>query len=152
MTDTGSNSIVKVETTRFGEVEVDQDRIVTLPQGMVGFPLQTEYTFIQHRDGSPLHWLQSTQRPNLAFVVVNPLIFDQEYQVAIGSAETKLLQVEDPSQIQVWVVVTIPPGHPEKMTANLRAPVVINLATRLGAQVIMESSDMPLRKPLVNGQ
>lgn len=150
MTETGSTSLIKVETTRFGQVEVDPGQVVTLPQGMVGFPLQTKYTFIQHRDDSPLHWLQSLERPDLAFVVVNPLIFDQQYQVSIGSAESKLLQVEDPNQVQVWVVVTIPPGHPEKMTANLRAPVVINLATRLGAQVIMENSEMPLRKPLVN--
>ncbi len=150
MTDTGSTSLIKVETTRFGQVEVDPGQVVTLPQGMVGFPLQTKYIFIQHRDDSPLHWLQSLERPDLAFVVVNPLIFDQQYQLSLGSAESKLLQVEDPNQVQVWVVVTIPPGHPEKMTANLRAPVVINLATRLGAQVIMENSEMPLRKPLVN--
>lgn len=152
MTETGSTSVIKMETTRFGQVEVDPTRVVTLPQGMVGFPLQTKYTFIQHRDDSPLHWLQSLERPDLAFVVVNPLIFDQGYQVAIGRAESKLLKVDDPAQIQVWVVVTIPQGHPEKMTANLRAPVVVNLATRLAAQVIMENSDLPLRKPLVGGQ
>jgi flagellar assembly factor FliW len=138
-----------VETTRFGNITVEPDKVITLPQGMIGFPRRTRYLFVQHRPESPLHWMQSLDSGDLAFVVVNPLLFDPGYQVALGKAEMELLKVDKPEDIQVWVVVTIPPGHPEKMTANLRAPLVVNLANRLGAQIILDNQDLPVRKPLV---
>lgn len=65
-------------------------------------------------------------------------MFDPQYQLALGGAEAKILQVTDPKDIQVWVVVTAPQGHPDQITANLKAPVVINLAARLGAQIILD--------------
>lgn len=148
MTDANSSNLCQVETTRFGVVDVEPERMVELPQGMVGFPHHTKYCLVQHRPDSPLHWLQSMERPDLAFVVVNPLIFDQQYNVALGRTESELLKIEDPSQIQVWVVVTIPPGHPEKMTANLKAPVIINLVNRQGAQAILDDPNLSLRQPL----
>jgi flagellar assembly factor FliW len=137
-----------VETTRFGRITVETDKVITLPQGMIGFPRRTRYLFVQHRPDSPLHWMQSLDSGELAFVVVNPLLFEPKYEVVLGKAEMELLKVGDPKDVQVWVVVTIPPGHPEKMTANLRAPLVINLDQRLGAQVILDNQDLPVRKPL----
>lgn len=138
-----------VETTRFGKITVEQDKVITLPQGMIGFPRRTRYLFVQHRPESPLHWMQSLDSGDLAFVVVNPLLFDPDYQVVLGKAEMEILKVEQPGDIQVWVVVTIPPGHPEKMTANLRAPLVVNLANRQAAQIILDNPDLPVRKSLV---
>jgi flagellar assembly factor FliW len=138
-----------VETTRFGKITVEPDKVITLPQGMIGFPRRTRYLFVQHRPESPLHWMQSLDSGDLAFVVVNPLLFEPDYQVVLGKAEMESLKVEQPADIQVWVVVTIPPGHPEKMTANLRAPLVVNLNQRLGAQIILDNADLPVRKSLV---
>ncbi|MGD8564338.1 MAG: flagellar assembly protein FliW [Desulfarculaceae bacterium] len=148
MAETSPNTTIKVITDRFGEITVSEDQVVTLPNGMVGFPELHRYVLLQHREGSPFHWLQSLERRELAFVMVSPLLFDSQYQVSLGNTEVKLLNLEDPKTIQVWTVVTIPHGRPEKMTANLKAPVIINLANRLAAQIILDDPKYPLRQPL----
>lgn len=150
MPDNDRQEAIKVVTSRFGELEAPAERVVYMPNGMIGFPQFHRFLPIQHREGSPFFWLQCLDEPELAFVVVSPIHFDPKYQVTLGAAETKLLKVEDPAQIQVWAVVTIPHGQPDKMTANLKAPVVINMANRLGAQMILEDPRYSLRAPLAN--
>ncbi len=148
MPETNAQATMKVNSSRFGEMEVPVDRVITLPQGMIGFPQLRRYVLIRHRDDSPFFWLQSLEASELAFVTVNPLLFDSQYKFTLGNTESKLLAVEDPSQIQVWVVVTIPAGKPDQMTANLKAPLVINLVNRMGAQIILDDAKYSVRHPL----
>jgi flagellar assembly factor FliW len=148
MPDREQQAMLRVKTSRFGEIEVAADQIITMPNGVVGFSHLRSYVLLKHREGSPFHWLQSLEEPSLAFVVMSPLLFDPQYEFTLGKAETELLRVENPEQIQVWVLVTIPHGAPERMTANMKAPVVINLATGLAAQVILDDPRYPLRQPI----
>lgn len=148
MPDIDAQAMLKVKTSRFGEIEVPAEQVVTLPNGVVGFSHLHRYVLLKHREGSPFHWLQSLDEPSLAFVVMSPLLFDPQYEFTLGKAETQLLGVDDPEQIQVWVLVTIPHGAPERMTANLKAPLVVNLATGLAAQVILDDPRYPLRHPI----
>ena len=142
------NDMIKIKTSRFGEVEVRPEQVVNLPLGMVGFPQLCRYILFQHRPDSPFFWLQSLDRPDLAFVLVNPLLFEPGYQIILSGSDSKLLEIEDAKDIQVWVVVTIPHGSPESLTANLKAPVVLNVANRRMAQIILENSDYPLKRPI----
>jgi flagellar assembly factor FliW len=139
---------IKVKTSRFGELEVSPEQIVNLPLGMVGFPNLKRYILFPHKTGSAFFWLQSLERPDLAFVLINPLMVEANYQITLSGSDRKLLDIKDPNQIQVWAVVTIPHGAPDSMTANLKAPVVLNLENRLMAQIILESDDYPLKKVL----
>ncbi len=148
MTEPQNTQAIAVQTSRFGEISVPAQQVLTLPHGMVGFPHLTRYVLLKHREGSPFHWLQSVERPELAFVVMNPLMFDPAYEITLGNSETQLLGISDPAQIQVWVVVTIPHGAPERMTANLKAPLVVNLESRLAAQIILDDPKYPLRQPI----
>ncbi len=143
-----NHDIIKMQTSRFGELEIKPEQVVTLPLGMVGFPQLNRYVLFQHRTDSPFFWLQSLDRSDLAFVLVNPLLFEPTYQITLSGSDRKLLEIEDTKDIQVWVVVTIPHGTPESMTANLKAPVVLNLANRRMAQLILENSDYPLKRPV----
>jgi len=143
---------VRVRSTRFGEVQVPDDRVISFSQGMIGFPLFKRYVLIRHRENSPFHWLQALESEDLAFVVVNPLMFDPQYRCTLSGSETKLLGVEKAEDLQIWVVVTIPPGHPEKMTANLKAPVVINATNRQALQVILDDNRYSVRQPLSPAQ
>ena len=152
MTENTAPATYKYHTTRFGEIDVDPGKVVTMPHGMIGFPNQRRFVLVHHKEGSPFHWLQSVEQSDLAFVVVAPLLFDPQYQVALGKSETQVLQVSDPKDIQVWVVVTVPHGQPGQITANLKAPVVINLANRLGAQVILENPKYGVRHKLPTDQ
>ena len=139
-----------VRTSRFGEIAVEPGKVVTMPHGMIGFPNDRRFILLHHGGNSPFHWLQSLDREDLAFVTVSPLLFDPQYEIALGNSDTNLLQVEDPKDIQVWVVVTIPHGQPEHMTGNLKAPVVINLKNRLGSQVIMDNPKYEVRQGLTS--
>lgn len=148
MPESNQQELISIETTRFGKISVPFDKVITLPHGMVGFPAYRRYALLRHREDSPFYWLQSMDRPELAFAVVSPLIFDRQYQVTLGNTETMLLQVQNAKDIQLWVVVTIPRGRPDHMTANLKAPVVINLNTNLGAQIIMDDPNYDVRQAL----
>ena len=143
--------LLKVQTSRFGEISVPAEDVLNMPLGMVGFPGLRRFVLIRHRDNSPFQWLQSIDAADIAFVVVSPLMFDRQYNINIGSAEMKLLELNSPEKAQIMVVVNIPHGQPEKMTANLRAPVVINVDNRLATQIVMENSDYDLRHPLQKG-
>lgn len=145
MTETVQHSPQRVNTSRFGDIDISVEQVITLPHGMVGFPSQHRFALVQHRADSPFHWLQSLESPDLAFVVANPLVFDLKYQISLSNNDTRLLQVKDVKDVQVWAVVTIPHSQPDKMTANLKAPVVVNLANRLGAQIILENPDYSVR-------
>ncbi len=134
-----------VSTTRFGEITVPSEQVIHLPQGMVGFPDLRRYALVRHQPQSAFYWLQSLDRPDLAFVLVNPVIFKPDYQITLAGSHLKFLEVTDPNQIQVWVVVTIPRGRPQQMSANLKAPVVINLVNRRGAQIILDDPAYSLR-------
>ena len=85
------NTPQRVNTSRFGVIDVSPDQVIILPHGMVGFPNQHRFALVQHRADSPFHWLQSLESPDLAFVVANPLIFDLKYQVSLSNSDTRTL-------------------------------------------------------------
>ena len=137
-----------IKTTRFGELLFSPEQTVSLPLGMVGLAELRNYVLFQHRADSPFYWLQSIERPDLAFVLVNPLLFEPNYQVTIAKSDRDLLDIKNPKTIQIWVVVTIPHGSPQKMTANLKAPVVLNIENRKMAQIILENAAYEVKHPI----
>lgn len=141
-------TLIKVSTARFGEISVPAENVLIMPLGMIGFPGLQRFALIRHRDNSPFHWLQSLDAPEVAFVIVSPLLFDTKYNIQLGESEMRLLKMTAPEQAHILVVVNVPHGHPEKMTGNLRAPVIINFEERLAAQIVLEHTEYELRCPL----
>jgi flagellar assembly factor FliW len=127
-------------TTRFGEVRYEEGDRVTLPAGMLGFPKWREYIVVQHGQGSPFRWLQSLQEPSLAFLVANPQDLVADYNPTLSDDDVGSIELTAEDPVLVYVVVTIPPGNPKAMTANLAGPIIINPKNRLGRQVIVEES------------
>ncbi len=144
-------STLIVNTTRFGDVQVDAAKIITLPRGIIGFPDDKQYVLLMHQPDSPLFWLQSVTNPDLAFVVVMPVLFKPDYRVPVGPPLLEALGALSPDEIQIYVLVTVPQGHPEKMTANLKGPLLVNSRSRLGQQVVLDDPDYPIKYPLVSG-
>lgn len=127
---------MKVQTSRFGDIEVDEADIISLPEGLVGFPELNRYVLLDHDTDSPFKWLQSVDDGSMAFVVISPLTFRPDYTVEVTEEEIKVLQLDDPDQAVISVIVTIP-VDPKKMSANLKAPLIFNLENRLGKQLIL---------------
>ena len=139
---------MRVDTTRFGVLEIDEGSIIRMPKGPIGFEEQTDYCLIQHRPDSNFRWLQSVGEPGLAFVVVDPSEHLADCEIEVPDAEAARLRLKDPGDAMVLVIVTIG-DHGREISANLAAPIVINSRELVGMQVILQDSPYPIEHPLV---
>jgi flagellar assembly factor FliW len=137
-----------VTTSRFGEIQVDEGAIVSMPDGMLGFGDVKKYVLIQHQDGSPFLWYQSVDEPNLAFLVLDPFTFFPDYQVLLSQDDLGVLQCTSLGELSVFVVVVVP-DNPEHMTANLRGPIVINAEKRISRQIVLTDERYSPHQPII---
>jgi len=133
-------AVFSVKTRNFGSINVRSDQIIYLEPGLLGFTQYHRYILIEHNREAPFLWLQCLDKPDLAFVVLDPRILVPDYQPGPLAQVTQELEVERPEDLKMLVILTIPPGKPQEMTANLMGPVVINLKTRQGKQLVLEDS------------
>jgi len=139
---------MQITTSRFGKIEIQEDQIITLPEGLVGFSNFKRYLVIEREKDRPFQWLQSVDNPELAFLITDPLLFCPHYKVELNPQENAILKLEKVKEGKVFVLVVIPPD-PSQIRANLLAPLIINTSRRLGKQVILEKSGYPLQYQLV---
>ena len=140
---------MEIETTRFGRMSVDDERIINLPHGLLGFPNHTRYALIQTGQENYFFWLQSIEEPNLAFVVADPSIFFKDYQVPIREETQEELQLNDIAAAQVFVICN---KVDEWLTGNLLGPIVVNAQNRLASQVVLTEKKWTTRQPLLRLQ
>lgn len=134
-----------VETTRFGSISVSEEDIITFPEGMLGFSKIDKYVLVERVDDSLFLWLQAVKKPSVAFPLLEPEIFEKNYTVELTEEDRSILQIDNLKHAKVYSIVTIP-SDPSKMTANLKAPIVVNLKSQLAKQVILHQADYPIRK------
>ncbi len=136
---------MKIETTRFGQVEIDKNLIISLTEGILGFDDFKRYIILDHFDKeSPFKWFQSIDDPSLAFVITDPLLFVPEYKAKVAKEEIKGIELSDVSKALIVVIVNIKMDHSE-ITINLQGPIVVNSDKRLARQVIIKESDYSFR-------
>jgi flagellar assembly factor FliW len=128
---------MKIRTKPYGEIEVDEKQRLTFPEGVIGFEGISDYFLIDSKEG-PFYWLQSAQHAELAFLLINPRLFVDDYKLQVRSEELQLLQPESEDDLLDFAIVTVPEDH-DKISANLMGPVVVNRRTRVGMQVISEN-------------
>ncbi len=135
---------MNVKTTRFGEIEVPEGDVIHLPSGLIGFPELKQYVLLDHDKDSPFKWFQSIEDGAIAFVLIDPLLFNPEYVAEVTDAELSELEVLTEEDLVISVIVTVP-SNPQNMTANLKAPLIFNLKNRRGKQVILNASTYTTR-------
>lgn len=139
-----------IETKHFGEIEVNEDRIITFSDGIPGFDDFKKYIIIKNpQEGVPFNWLQSTDNMDLAFVIINPFIFKQDYEFNMPENVIKKLDIKTPEDVTIYSIVTIPDDI-NKMTANLVAPIVINHSNKKGKQILLQDSDYNRKHLIIN--
>ncbi|MEM4408312.1 MAG: flagellar assembly protein FliW [Candidatus Caldarchaeum sp.] len=126
-----------VHSTRFGTFDCPENCIITIKGGILGFPQMERYVILQHKEGSPFRWLQSVEEPSLAFLVTDPANFRPDYAPELPPAIAEELRLEEHTPRIAYVILTIPPGKPEDMTANLAGPILINTESRVGKQIVL---------------
>ena len=136
-----------IHSTRFGDIECPEEKILKIPSGIIGFPSSTRYLVLDHDRDVPFKWLQSLDQEELAFVIVDPVWFKPDYRVTIALDEIMELGRADERELVLFVILTIPSDDPSRMTANLRGPVIVNAGTRTAKQVILRD-EFPTRAPV----
>ena len=139
-----------VKTSRFGEVTVDDSAAIDFPEGIVGFPDARRFVIFDGPQGTPFKWLQSADRPELAFVICDPSLFKPDYQVSATEAELAALRLERLEDAVVCVILSIP-ADAWKMTANLLGPVIFNAEKKLGKQLVLSGPEHTTRHPVFPG-
>ena len=142
---------MKLKGTRFGDIEFSKNDIIHFVDGMIGFQQMTQYVVVNTKEGSPYRWLQSVQEPKLAFLVSVPESFMKDYAPEISDAQAAQLALLPETEHLVLVTTTIPAGNPKAATANLAAPLIINLETRQAKQVILDDEAYTIRYPIFSG-
>jgi flagellar assembly factor FliW len=135
-----------VETTRFGVVSVDEDRLITFPAGLLGFTAYKTYALLRPDDNGAFLWLQSLEAPELAFVVTDPGMWIGAYQVPIRREQMEQLALEAVEDADVFVIVN---RYGEALTANLQGPLVINPGNRRGLQLVLADKRWTTRHEIV---
>ena len=133
-----------VPSSRFGDLDVPADSVIEFPAGIIGFPSAKSFIMLEHKP--PFSWLQSTQDPDLAFVVVDGFEFGQQFDVKppVGDRDTDF---REDDEFAILIIVTVRPD-PRMTTANLKAPLFVNMRNRRGLQVIFDDPRYSTRFPL----
>lgn len=139
------------KTLRFGEIEVEEEQIITFPWGFPGFIEQRKFIPIEYQEDGSLFFLQSLDMPELAFIIADPFKYVPNYEVDIPEDELQTLQIAKSEETIIYTILTIQPGSAD-ITANLLAPVVINAKKRIGKQIILLKSPYDSQHPLASGQ
>ncbi|MCR5674557.1 MAG: flagellar assembly protein FliW [Lachnospiraceae bacterium] len=137
---------MKVQTKIFGEIDIEDEKIIEFPGGIIGFPEMKRFTLLFDEEKKPasIHWLQSLDEPAFAMPVINPLILKEDYNPQVDDDVLKDIQPFDAENLLVLVTMTIPHDLKE-MTINLRGPILINSDTRKGAQIIVDDEACPVK-------
>jgi len=139
-----TENIMNIETTRFGSVEVDDDRVITFTQPILGFADCTRYVLIEGPRKGSVYWLQSITRPEVAFLVMDPLQIMPDYEVNLAESEVRDLELADEKQAVLFTLVVVPEDK-RLVRTNLRAPVIYNPHSKLAKQVVLYDSDYPVK-------
>ena len=134
-----------LQTKHFGEVEIDEKRIIEFNSGLLGFEELKEFTLIGNEDEtSPFKWLQCVNEPQMAFAVANPFLIVKDYDFELNDEEAEKLGIEKSEEVAVYVIVVVP-EELEKMSMNLKAPLIINSRNKTGAQIVLDTDKYTVR-------
>ncbi|MBF0295377.1 MAG: flagellar assembly protein FliW [Magnetococcales bacterium] len=139
--------MMEIHGTRFGTLQFRQEEVITLADGMLGFPHSKRYLMFPYAEDSSFFWLQSVDEPEIAFIVINPFDFFSDLEFLIDDADSRAIGLEKGEDLEVFTLLTIPEGKPEEMRTNLAGPVVVNVSNRCGRQVVVK--EYSPRQPLI---
>ncbi len=141
---------MEIKTTRFGTIEIEEDKIIHFTQGILGFPKERSYVLFPHKDSKIFFWLQSIERPELAFVCIDPFLIRPDYEFVIPDRVEKELDIKEPSDVNIITLVTIPnrSDKEEIITVNLLGPIVVNARTRLARQIVLDPNKYQVNYPI----
>ena len=133
---------MKLNTTRFGEIEVEEDKIIEFPLGIPGFTALKRYILMEYKE--PIRWLHAVDDPDVAFIVTDPFAIFPGYTFDMSDEVKDFLGIRDPKDIVVLVIITV---EGSSLTVNLKAPIVFNAANFKAAQMLIDNDRYSFKEP-----
>lgn len=140
---------MKINTSRFGAVEVAESDIIHFSDGLLGFEDLKRFFIVDPADETLILWLQSADAADVAFPILEPKLFKPDYKVRLSANELRVLRIDSTKSKEtlVYCILTIP-ADVATMTANLKAPVVINTDSQLARQVVLQENEYSVKFPV----
>lgn len=140
-----------IHSTQFGELNVSAEQVLKFPEGLPGFPEETDYALVPYADDSPFAILQSATEPALTFIVAETFVFFPDYTFELDDQLAGRFGFSSDNLPHIFSILTVR-GTMEETTANLAAPVLVNWQDHIAAQVVLERTTYTTRHPLFSGQ
>lgn len=141
---------MKIDTRIFGEIEIDDEKVLTFENGIIGFPDMKHFVLIHDEEkgtNAGIRFLQSVEEPGFAMPVMDPLVVKPDYDPEVDDELLKSAGNVTAENILVLVTVTVP-SDLTKMSVNLQGPIVINVEEHKACQIIVESGNYPVKFPI----
>ncbi|WP_078430930.1 flagellar assembly protein FliW [Alkalihalobacterium alkalinitrilicum] len=142
---------MKLETKFKGQVEVADEKIIMFANGLPAFEAETEFVLLPFDEGTPFYILQSVKTVDVAFIMVNPFNFFQNYQVKLTDGLIEKLEIEKEEDVAIFSIVTVKEPFSDT-TVNLQGPIVINAKKQKGKQFVMADSEYGTKHLLLEQQ
>ena len=130
----------KINTLRFGELEIEEQDVVRFADGIPAFEDEHEVVVLPYEEGTPYMFLQSMMTPELAFLMTDPFVFFPDYSFELDDENMEKLAINSMDDVLVCTLISVPRSGVADMTTNLLAPVVINRHTMQARQIVLEKT------------
>jgi flagellar assembly factor FliW len=138
---------MKIESNRFGVVEVPEDRVLQLVRPVIGFPELDRFAVIEDPGSAPVLWLQAVGERQVLFPVIDAAWVPASTGVDLTDEEAAALGLERAEDARLLFILTLDP-NPRDITINLRAPIVWNTRRAMGMQVVLPDPELPVSYPI----
>lgn len=135
---------MKVNTTRFGELEVNNEDVILFSEGLLGFEKLNKFFVVDPGDSTLILWLQSVDDAKIAFPIIEPKIFKPDYVAKLMASDMASVELENINNANIYTILTIPSNVTE-MSANLKAPIVINNEKKIARQIVLQDSKLTVK-------
>ena len=139
---------MKITSSRFGEIEIDDEQQIFFKEGLLGFENLKNFVLLPVNNSMIFTWLQSTEEGEIAFLLADPFMFFPGYEVELDESIREDLQIDAAKDVVIQAIVTIPEAEVKDMTANLLGPLVINVNDRIGKQTVLTQTNYTTRHKL----
>lgn len=134
---------MKITTSRFGVVQFEKENEFLFPEGVLGFENLRPFVFVDDPEDELFIWMQSCEKSHIAFPLLETSLFNSNYEIHLSKNDLEALSLKDSESYESLSVITIP-EDPRQMSANLKAPIIINTKKNLGRQCVLPEEHLPI--------
>lgn len=139
---------MKLNTVRFGEIEIEEDRIFNFVMPIIGFDALKKFIILDPNKETLFKWLQSIEAPALAFPIISVSALDIDYTIDLPDNVVENLKITNVESLLVMNITSIPQDNPKGTTINLLAPLIFNLDEQVAGQVVLSGSGYDISFPM----